>query len=409
MKKTLIILYSIFVSLVLIFSISFFAVNIYNEKEHGSLRTEVRFEKIVTTVFSACGKANITSKELERQIDNAVGDKKDFSYIRIVKDSQIIYLFPSDYTQEMTNDSSSLVKQYERKNQNVSISAGLYTLRPYSIFYYAKISFYIILIVALLTIILILVTRKSNENSRPASIKKFKTKKIKSETIDASEDFDETDNSDSTDESDDFVEYDETLETESNDTLETEAVEIKKEELPVKDYEPMELAGAEETGLFSPDTGLGWESYLLTRLDNELNRATASELDLALFIFKFNGISRQSEEMKKICDYLISEFQFKDLIFEYKQDSVCALKISMDIDSAIPFAEKIVEHIKTLTNNPDTEVLAGITTRSIRMVTGERLLKEADEAVIHAAGEPKCKVVGFRADAIKYRKFLETK
>ena len=43
------------------------------------------------------------------------------------------------------------------------------------------------------------------------------------------------------------------------------------------------------------------------------------------------------------------------------------------------------------------------------MVTGERLLKEADEAVKHAAEDVKCPVVGFRADAIKYRKFIETK
>ena len=42
------------------------------------------------------------------------------------------------------------------------------------------------------------------------------------------------------------------------------------------------------------------------------------------------------------------------------------------------------------------------------MVTAERLLKEADEAIIHAQDDKDCPVVGFRADAIKYRKFIET-
>ena len=41
------------------------------------------------------------------------------------------------------------------------------------------------------------------------------------------------------------------------------------------------------------------------------------------------------------------------------------------------------------------------------MVSGERLLKEADEAVKHAAEDINNPVVGFRADAVKYRKFLE--
>ena len=63
---------------------------------------------------------------------------------------------------------------------------------------------------------------------------------------------------------------------------------------------------------------------------------------------------------------------------------------------------------KNITAEEGPTVLAGVTTRGIRMVSGERLLKEADEAVKHAAEDPKCPVVGFRADAVKYRKFLET-
>ena len=145
----------------------------------------------------------------------------------------------------------------------------------------------------------------------------------------------------------------------------------------------------------------------MTRLENELNRATASELDLALFIIKFDGISLKNPIMKKVCDYLIVEFQFKDLLFEYKDDSICGIKISMDIDNAIPFAEKLVAEIKKITSQESLTVLAGITTRGIRMVSAERLIKEADEAIKHAAKEHDSPIVGFRADAVKYRKFLE--
>ena len=112
--------------------------------------------------------------------------------------------------------------------------------------------------------------------------------------------------------------------------------------------------------------------------------------------------------MKKICDYLTVEFQFKDLLFEYKDDSICGIKISMNIDNAITFAEKLVAEIKLIAASESPTVLAVVTTRGIRMVSGERLLKEASEAVKHAAKDPKCPVVGFRADAVKYRKFLET-
>ena len=52
MKKSFIIIYSVFVSLVLLFSITFFAVNVYNEKAHGELRTQVRFGKVTTGVLT---------------------------------------------------------------------------------------------------------------------------------------------------------------------------------------------------------------------------------------------------------------------------------------------------------------------------------------------------------------------
>ena len=423
MKKTFTIIYSVLVSLVLIFSITYFAVNIYNENAHGELRTQVRFEKVVTGVKNAIGKSNITASEKSRQIENTIGDTKDFAYITITNNGKAVYTYPEDF-EGSEQISSNLIIPYNRNltidGNKIVISCGMYSLRPSSIFEYAKISFFIILIVTLLTIILIIYNNHFSKDKKQASV----SKKKKAEIV-----YDEENDYETEESSNEYVE---TSDTDDKDTEAEEVIEaedepeeevIKAEEkdeaptygkievLPVKDYEPVELEEAHEDtsdkGLFSPDTGLGWESYLMTRLDNELNRATASELDLSLFIIKLGGLSRKNPLTKKICDYLIVEFQFKDLLFEYKDDSICGLKISMNIDNAITFAEKLVDEIKKLTQNENLTVLAGVTTRGIRMVSGERLLKEADEAIKHAAADPSCPVVGFRADAVKYRKFLE--
>ena len=437
MKKTFTIIYSVLVSLVLIFSITYFAVNIYNENAHGDLRTQVRFEKVINGVKAALEKNNISPTEKTRQIENTIGDTNDFSFIKITSDGKTIYVFPEDF--ESFDDSSKLVITYNRNltinGSKVLISAGLYSLRPSSIFEYAKISFFIILIVALLTIIIIIYNNHFGKNSSEKISKKSKHKIVYKEDdsdfeneevyaddeveneIEESDDEEEIDISD--DDKDENV-LDDEIPVEDNEVNNVEEAPApqpkpvqKVEELPVQDYEPVEIKKDEkpvaENGLFSPDTGLGWESYLMTRLDNELNRATASELDLALFIIKLDGLGRKNPITKKICDYLIVEFQFKDLLFEYKDDSICGIKISMDIDNAVSFAEKLVEEIKKIAGDEISSVLIGVTTRGIRMVPGERLLKEADEAVKHAAQDSLNPVVGFRADAVKYRKFLEKK
>ena len=404
MKKTFTIIYSVLVSITLIFAITYFAVNIYNENNHGELRTQVRFEKVVSGVKAAYEKNNISSSEKIRQIENSIGDTKDFSFITITVNGNLAYVFPEDYDASIQN-TSNLVIPYSRSlninGSNIKVSGGLYSLRPVSIFDYAKISFFIILIVALLTIILIIY---NNHFVKDTVIKAQKKKKKRINQEDFEEDVEEYTADEEAAENDDEEVEDEEQEAEEKATEAASSVEEPKPQ-PVTEETPEPVL---ENGLFSPDTGFGWESYLMTRLDNELNRATASELDLALFIIKLDGLGRKNPVMKKICDYLTVEFQFKDLLFEYKDDSICGIKISMNIDNAITFAEKLVAEIKLIAASESPTVLAGVTTRGIRMVYGERLLKEASEAVKHAAEDPKCPVVGFRADAVKYRKFLET-
>ena len=427
MKKTFTIIYSVLVSIILIFSITYFAVNLYNENAHGELRTQVRFEKVVNGVKTAFEKNNISASEKTRQVENVIGDTKDFSFISISADGKTFYLYPEDYDSSV-DSSSKLVIPYTRSlNINgtiVSISCGLYSLRPISIFENAKISFFIILIVALLTIILIIYNNHFSKDNKKISFSKSQKQYIDFEEENDDDIETQTEPEEETDEDVEKTEAEPT--TESEEKVSSPAPESKSEtkpepepeapvppkveELPVKDFEPVaikEEKPATENGLFSPDTDLGWESYLMTRLDNELNRATASELDLALFIIKLDGLGRKNPVTKKICEYLTIEFQFKDLLFEYKDDSICGIKISMNIDNAITFAEKLVNEIKTIAKDEGPTVLAGVTTRGIRMVSGERLLKEADEAVKHAAEDINNPVVGFRADAVKYRKFLE--
>ena len=330
MKKAFTIIYSVIASLILIFSITFFAVNVYGEKAHGELRTSVRFGKIANGVTNTIKKDNLVNTETMRQIENTIGDTKDFSYIKITVDSKTIYKYPDDY-EPQNNTESSLVLPYNYSyttsdNRKLEVSAGMYSLRPSTIHHYAKISFFIILIIALLTIILIIYNNHFDKDKETSKLRSYKSKSNAKTDID----FDDTDSYEDDDEAEEEEYEDDDTQPYESDNSEP-AVEITEQEeqeteynaeeygkyeekpanteLPGKELEPVELEEVKsEQGLFSPDTGLGWESYLMTRLENELNRATASELDLSLFVIKLAGLDRKSDLMKKICDYLIVEF-----------------------------------------------------------------------------------------------------
>ena len=54
----------------------------------------------------------------------------------------------------------------------------------------------------------------------------------------------------------------------------------------------------------------------------------------------------------------------------------------------------------------DTRPLIGISSRSLRLISAERLKTEAEQAVEHAATDNESPIVAFRVNPEKYRKFI---
>ena len=187
---------------------------------------------------------------------------------------------------------------------------------------------------------------------------------------------------------------------------ETNKVEVL---LPSEEIKPIQSDSS--VHIFSPKTGFCFESYLESRLDNELNRAIASEFDLSLFVFRIPSIQLDynNEILQKVCKYLTTEFQFKDLLFEYDEDCLIGIKNNMNLDTALTFADKLYSDITEIVKENDLKCYIGISTRTVRIITGKRLLTEATEALKHALEDENNPIIAFRANAEKYRKMMQEK
>lgn len=187
---------------------------------------------------------------------------------------------------------------------------------------------------------------------------------------------------------------------------ETNKVEVV---LPSEEIKPIQSDSS--VHIFSPKTGFCFESYLESRLDNELNRAIASEFDLSLFVFRLPSIQLDynNEILQKVCKYLTTEFQFKDLLFEYDEDCLIGIKNNMNLDTALTFADKLYSDITEIVKENDLKCYIGISTRTVRIITGRRLLTEATEALKHALEDENNPIIAFRANAEKYRKMMQEK
>lgn len=477
MKKSFIIVYSTFASLIILFAITFFGFNIYNEYEAGAQNAGNRFEKMCLEIKSIPSKYEINSKEFRKHVLSSINNLNDYLYLNIKINNQDYLTYPSDANkpEKKSKFLTYKTRSFKLNDNYISIEAYLHVLSPAKINYFSRMSFAIVLFVTTITLILILIEsyknispKKKEEEDKtdeePVTIeadKNYIDDNFIDESLVVVEDDEITENNDINEDNIDETQDDYSVEPEfdvennyeednfnpvnqaelsddidkaivnvesqisftkddafenslDDDPRDFEIDEYKKQleentqvELPSEEIKPISIENDDSPeGLFSPLTGFGWESYLKTRLDNELNRATASEIDLSVFVFKLVDIDRGSDLCHKICDYLSIQFQFKDMLFEYKEDCLVTVKIGTSIDEAISFANKLLLDIDNIIQGIG-KCYIGISSRSIRMISGERILHEAEEAVKHAMVEEDSPIIAFRADVDKYRKYLE--
>lgn len=446
MKNRFIVVYTVFAAAVFIFSLSFFGFNLYREYSANVEKSEDKYKTLVSDIRNLSFNQAQNNSLYSKGIKDAVGDTGAYAFIQVRRYGETVVYYPSGKLKEETVSklTKSFTKEIIVNTEPILIDCNIYLIRPDSIFYYARVSFLMILIITIITIIMIIYLNLSEQTSDVISLTEEAIEEndddenleLNAEEDKVSEDTNETEEDSITSEnnSENEIKVEDTgdfdnlnNETEESEENEHKLAEVTPEEVkailsePLTDEETQkeetvtepaklpvdEVAPAETdispSGLFDPETGIGWESYLLTRLNNEIDRATASEIDLSLFVVKLPEVDMKSEVFKNVCNYLAIQFQFKDLLFEHKNDSIIAIKISMNVDEALNLADKLYSDICNILNNRNCRI--GISSRSIRMVTGERLILEAEQAIEHTdANSP---VIAFRVDSEKYRQLME--
>ncbi|MBO4546124.1 MAG: hypothetical protein J5700_00970 [Treponema sp.] len=324
---------------------------------------------------------------------------------------------------ESGRSASAFVKTFSTRivggdGADIRLDANIRTISSSQIYYRAKIAFIVILAGTLLCCILLL-TLYLGETVKEDEVE-FKNTKVDDEFGESlmDEDAEETD----TDEA--------TAQNESEAPKEAAPSEPEQKQEEKVDYNPLENAYADqkaqdqdiqkpvdsaplplpgsEQGLFSPASGFGWESYLNTRLESELVRAASSEQDLALALIKIPGMTKESDYYGNICQVLQNFFQFKDFIFECKEDGFAAIMQHSDVDTAMQNAEVLHSNIASALQSAgqSAKPLIGISSRSLRLISAERLKNEAEQALVHAADDPNSPIIAFRVNPEKYRKYI---
>ena len=161
---------------------------------------------------------------------------------------------------------------------------------------------------------------------------------------------------------------------------------------------PAVSAADAAAGLFSPVTGLGWSQHLSPRLTSELERAAGSDQDLALML-----ISSANGAIEEVAPSILETFPLRDLAFQYDSSTAAVIFPDKDLDQTLREARDFYKRLTSSRVAAPTEIRVGLSARNGRLVSANRLLEEAGQALKQAESSGGGGIVAFRADPDKYR------
>ena len=408
MTNKSVVFFVIIIIFIFLAGFGYFTASCIYDIKAGTVGAEQQFKALLREMDSKAASSKFLSAEYLNALQPIIEKNDYIAALTIKSDTTTYFAYPvksryistDSITPEIAVSSPAMIVRSTNiplnDKINTVVTAAIYLLPPHTIFKFARNAFFIILAGTVLAFILLIICSKAEKKDSP---KQKGTDNISSNT------FDEIDIDTA------FSEPSETVSPHPFEFKTSSEPEISKvPDIPKNDNnipEP-EAMQIDPLGLFSPTTGLSWESYLETRLDSELVRAASAEQDLSLVYIKILDLPHNHPAARKVSDTLVKCFSFKDLIFEFGEDGYVLILQNSDLVHGLNICEKLYTEITALLHefDVDKKVFFGLSSRTLRLIPGIRLIKEAMQAVDKAMEDPSLPIVAFKVDAERYRKFL---
>ncbi len=398
MKRNGITFFSIFILTVFAAAIFYFFHTICADYKNGLSRSEQIFREV-----SALAE-NSPDKIKTELFSNEVG----ILSAKYSKNNETLIAYPDEQTASQVIN-SKLVKVFYKtiviQEDTYELKIASYILRPNIIYNAARNSFITILAATIATIaVLIFISVKARKLS-PAE-EDIETEEPLSDDFSFEDETQETDkNAEDEKRSADFQ-----ASPENNNDSETEAVSDFQAEDLEPDEEPDATGSTDESDsdayynehkvMQNAQSNTENPPDLKERINFELTKAASSDQDFSILLIEI----KDSSKISGIEKFLTDNYG-KENVYTYRENVFALLKENTNIDEAEDKAALIENNIRTVFEEPN--VFIGISSRSIRTITADRLIAEAEEALNHANSDPDARIVGFHVDIEKYRELVE--
>lgn len=405
MKKTRSPIFGICIAVVYFLTIALFGASLVLLYQEGNTRWDDRFNEIVRKTASVSAIAEPGTEQFNRGLTDALSDIDNIAALQILSGNNLIISYPANIEDVPSGTSLFLRPKSTKINTRtttLTINASIYLLTPEALLQHCAIAFFIIL-AATVALIVYMVSLPTD----PVEVQEERTvRPVTKPVIQESTPHMEVQTAQPDSFTDDYTEPVKPVtkeEPEQKPVLQ-QSPEPKAE--TTADTETQKTV-SEESGLFSPATGFGWQAYMKPRLESELERAAAADIDLTLMTVHVPGLVTDNPAKQDLIKAILEIAGFNDLVFEDGNDG-CSVIMGYDIDTALKRAEELYDKLERelAYENLTCRPAIGLSSRSLRLISAERLSNESQMALKHAMNEEGKRIIAFRVNPDKYRNFL---
>ena len=381
------------IAVIFVFAVAYFILGIMSDKKAGPGKVQERFDTFMMETATLSAKYEPNSPNFNGEFTQLLTRyRNDFAYLRLDVNNKKIYEYPAEGFQASETVTESLTRNTTTLLGNtLTVTASMLAISQTAIYNYAKVSFILILTGTIAAVVLLFIIQMT---AAPRYRRLKKTDDDFMTEDDVISISDEKEEDEETAENDDDFDPISAMEEENRETAEDTEEDI--------------LSFEDETETAS--SAARPQALLEAELQTAISRSAQEEADLSLLIIRINPFREDADSTREVAAMLSERMGNQGVTYGYN-DGFALMINNTNLDSALAIAQSLYGAMDKKLNedNSGSRLAIGLSSRSERIITAQRLITEAEQAVLHAADDKDSPIIAFRVNPEKYREYMNKK
>ncbi len=383
------------IAVIFVFAVAYFILGIMSDKKAGPGKVQERFDTFMMETATLSAKYEPNSPNFNGEFTQLLTRyRNDFAYLRLDVNNKKIYEYPAEDFQASETVTESLTRNTTTLLGNtLTVTASMLAISQTAIYNYAKVSFILILTGTIAAVVLLFIIQMT---AAPRYRRLKKTDDDFMTEDDVISISDEKEEVEETAENDDDFDPISAMEEENRETAEDTEEDI--------------LSFEDDTETETASSAARPQALLEAELQTAISRSAQEEADLSLLIIRINPFREDADSTKEVAAMLSERMGNQGVTYGYN-DGFALMINNTNLDSALAIAQSLYGAMDKKLNedNSGSRLAIGLSSRSERIITAQRLITEAEQAVLHAADDKDSPIIAFRVNPEKYREYMNKK